>query len=168
MELGFTDRPAWMDSLVDRYEQLLDATLSVAAIILILLTVIVMTNIVLRPFGESVRWINHTAQLMLIWITFLTLGLLAYREDHLRINFFYNRFPSGYKPIHDKLELGANLFLAVVVCYAGYLVTSNTFGGTTATGVPNVLIYSPVPIGMFLLVVVYAGRLTETFGVFND
>jgi TRAP-type C4-dicarboxylate transport system permease small subunit len=153
-----------LEDAYSRYELVLQYVFYFSAVILLTLTVIVVGNIVLRPFGEAPRWVTHMAQIMVIWITFLGLGLLAYEREHLAVDILTDRYFGNRRYVHEKFELITSLVFTLLVLYSAIDLTNRTLGGTTATGVPTTLIYSPLIIGSVLLAVVYVGQLAGLAG----
>ncbi|MGD1832589.1 MAG: TRAP transporter small permease [Sphaerochaetaceae bacterium] len=86
---------------------------------------ITVTNIVLRNvLGVSWLFMDGLLRLMFIWMVFLGSSILFYRNDHLIMNFFSDKFSDRAFVIVDMLQHVLFLLFMGILVYYGIHVTS--------------------------------------------
>jgi len=140
------------------FDRILDYTLSVSAILLLLQSLVMIVDIIYSAFRASGGFFftNPIARILLLWIAFLTIALHARDDDHIRVKYFYNKFPDRAKRVFDISETLFNVLFAVVITVGTASVISSVFGNTTAEGFPLVLIYLPLLTSCILLTLVFS------------
>lgn len=150
-------RIADSNSTLERYRQLQWTTLPLTAGFVMVISALLAFNIVERQLPTDVEtiWLPALAQVLVIWIVFLPLGYLAIDDDHIHIDYFYNKFPRSVRSVLDYFRLLLNLIVALALLVSAIQSTIN-FGATISPRkIPTYLVYLPVVIGMATLVAEY-------------
>lgn len=143
------------------FDRLLNATLLISSVFLLLQASIMIADIVYGTISAEAGFYrsNRYAQTLLIWITFLTVALHARDDDHIRVKYFYKKFPKLARRIFDLSETALNLLFAGLIAYGTYDIGTDVYLHTTAEGVPTILIYLPLLICSLLLLGVFGRQL---------
>lgn len=131
---------------------------SALAIIVILL----FTNVVLRyVFDSGIIWSQELSRYLFVWLVFLG-AIVAFKDnEHLSVNMFVKRLPSGIKKIAILINYLIMLWILYIILDGSWEMTALNFGSKSpATGLPLSAIYVMgilvgISIGLIILINLY-------------
>jgi len=130
---------------------------------MILLTVVVITAVLFRIFGNSLSWYDEVAAIQLSWITYYGAALAALKRRHIGLDSVLLSIPMPYRMggvvAAEAIIIGFFLLLAwtgweVLVVLEGEFLVSLTW-------VPIQLTQSVIPIGAVLFILCQLLSLPE-------
>ncbi len=99
--------------------------IAVAAFAFIVL--ITFTNIARRFIGvQSYLWVEETARVLLIWLTFLGGTLAVFRGTHLTLDFFTDQGPRTLRRVITAIVTAASLAFFGLLTYEGWKYSTVT------------------------------------------
>lgn len=143
--------------IFDRIERGLYAA---AALALMLIVVVMIGRVFSRNFDLGLSGLQEIAQLLAVWLTFLVIGNLALRRDHIEIDYFTEKFPDRAKPFHEAAVSLLNLWIAGVLLLGSYNAILDFADSTSPSlGLPIPLYYAAPLVGVTFLSVIWIHRL---------
>ncbi|WP_300732185.1 TRAP transporter small permease [Pseudomonas sp.] len=129
-----------------------------------LMTVLIFANVVLRyAVGSSLPWAEETARYLMIWLTFLSSGVVMRQGGHICIDYLNRKLPERVARWFNLFNLALILVCCAVLSYYGVRYAWMTQVQVTPTlRIPFGLVYLGIPLGMGLmatLIVLDFGRL---------
>jgi TRAP-type C4-dicarboxylate transport system permease small subunit len=122
--------------------------------ILAAMALMVFANVALRfTTDRSILWVEEVSRYLMIWLTFLGMGVVLRYGAHVGIDALQERFPAQAPAIRAAIfALMLAFFAAMVWLGAGY--ATRTWGQTTPVlQVPIGAVYLAMPIGFALAIV---------------
>lgn len=111
-----------------------------ACALTLLVVAIVLQDVLRRYFlNDPTEWALDISSFLLVYIFFLALAPALERGNHVRVDFFEERVPPGWRP---RMAVAAHLLVVIfgaVLFWQLYLTTEDAFVG-------NYLTSSPLPI----------------------
>ena len=125
-----------------------------AALMLVSVIVIFIQVFCRYVLGFSLAWSEEFARYASIWITFLGVGVVARKRDHIRLDFFEYLLPPKARYVVFLVESGISIFFYALLGYFGYML----LGAASRQVAPGLHIsmvypYLAIPIGSLILVV---------------
>jgi len=138
----------------------------VAAILLIIMTLLYALNVIIRAFlpthASSFAWIDEAARYILIWVVFLAAGLALEVGRHISVNVFVQNFPARLARILFALIDLIGLVYSLGACYLAVKITLFVAGtgqiGPTL-GLPVFILYIAPIVGFASLAFRFLLRL---------
>lgn len=126
-----------------------------ALISLFSIFILMFFTIILRTvFNYGFFWMNELIIFFQINLTFFTLPILFIKNEHLRVNFFVNKFHSLTRNILNRLIVLASLAFGLIFIYSHCTYLKLAWDITTPNlGMPNGIYYLGSLIGMIFLIV---------------
>jgi TRAP-type C4-dicarboxylate transport system permease small subunit len=122
--------------------------------ILAVMASMVFANVVLRfATDRSILWVEEASRYLMIWLTFIGMGIVLRYGAHVGIDALQERFPRGAPAIRAAIfALLLAFFAAMTWLGAGYAM--RTWGQTTPVlQIPIGAVYLAMPIGFALTIV---------------
>lgn len=122
--------------------------------VLLAIVLIICAQVVARQVLQtSIRWSQEVAQLLMVWMAFITCAVGVRDDKHIAIEMFYQKFPA---PIR-KLLFYVNWLLIIVVgvffTVFGYMQTASTTTSLLpSTGWPKCVMYMIIPVSGFFII----------------
>lgn len=119
-------------------------------------------------FHQSIPAVyNITESYLMVLVVFLGMAYAHYKDDHIKFELIINLLPRGVQKIlHVVTHFIALVFFAAIG-YEGLLLTEDAWLNQASTGglvsVPMYLSFIWVPFGAFMLVLVSALKIAESF-----
>ena len=110
-------------------------------------------------FHYSIPWGTEVSQTLLVWMTFTGSAVAFMRNEHIGIDFLWERLPSLARTMLTRVN-----FLIIVVflacgIWSGVQVVKRTWNGSTAAlQIPAGILYLALPVG-FALMIPFALRM---------
>ncbi len=129
------------------------------------MVVIIFAQVYFRfVIGYSLIWSEEMGRYLLIWSTFLGLGVLGKQRDILSITMIVGRLSPRFKFLADILADIISIFFMAIVLFYGLRLVKNTMAQlTVVTQFPMGLVYLVIPIGtgfyMLHIIIRYIGIL---------
>lgn len=144
-------------SLLERTSRALFAA---AAVSLLIIVVLMVGRIASRNLGLGLGALQIVAQAFAVWLTFLVIGCLALDHRHIEIDYFTQRLPERWQPLHEIAVTLVSLYAAGIV-FVGAIQAMERFWNSTAPSIaiPIPFYYAAPIVGVGFLVVVYLHRL---------
>jgi TRAP-type C4-dicarboxylate transport system permease small subunit len=140
-----------MDAFHRIYDRVLEA---IAAVLMVLVTVIVVMGFVFRWSGVSLVWYDEIAAISLAWLTYYAGALAALRGAHLGFPGFVNSLPTNLRVAATLAASAITIGFFVLLAITGYQVM-NVIAGLTLVSVPEIdqsWVASAVPIASVLFI----------------
>ena len=142
--------------VLDRFEATLVAVNRwVLIVLLVVMSVIVFANVVLRyTTGDSIVWAEEVARHLMIWGTVLGAGLVLRFGGHVAIDNFHRAIGTrGGQAVRVFIVLAIAAFCGVMIWHSIAYTKIMRFQTTPATGISFAYIYAAIPVGFSLLLV---------------
>ena len=126
-----------------------------AAVLLVLgLLACVTRGVVFRALGNPLVWSDELAQYLLVWCGFLGWMIAARRGSHIRINVFLDMLPRGGRLAAEAvIQLAIITFAVALIWYVPSVIQRNLDIELVSLPISAALLYIPVPIAAFALIV---------------
>lgn len=102
-----------------------------------------------RTLGIESQWVPETARLVNLYIVFLLLARLQIEDEHIKIDYFYQKAPESARKYIDNL---IDMLVVFVALFAAYASLTYMFRfvhvRTPGAGIPTPLLYFPAVIGL--------------------
>ncbi|MEM8686030.1 MAG: TRAP transporter small permease [Pseudomonadota bacterium] len=137
---------------------------------MVLLTIVVITAVLYRLFGDSLSWYDEIAAIQLSWLTYYGAALAALKRRHIGFDSVLLSLPSGLRlagvVVAETIVIGFFVILAVT----GWEVLQVLEGErlVSLTWVPVQLTQSVIPIGGVLFVLCELLSLPEYYRLTRD
>lgn len=125
-----------------------------ASLVLLAIVLIVSAQVFVRQLlNGSIRWSQEVAQLLMVWMAFITCAVGVERDLHIGIEMFYAKFPK----VLQKALFYINWLLVIVVgvfftVYGMGQTLSTTTSRLPSTGWPKCVMYMIIPVsGVFII-----------------
>ncbi|SFO89642.1 TRAP transporter small permease [Salibacterium halotolerans] len=106
--------------------------------------------------NSSLSWSEELARYCFIWLIYIAIAYGAKKARHITFDTLYDSLPDKGKKIMDVVaQILFGLFACLMVYYGlSVMQTILSYGQTSpALGINMALVYSAVPVGMFLTVI---------------
>lgn len=134
------------------------------AILLLLITLILFLNVVLRVFGASILWGEEFARYSMVWITFIGSSVCVYKGAHLGIDVVVNSLGGKARKALSIFIIVFSLLFTILFTYISLRMTltvHNTNQYSSTMGIPMSLAYVAMPIGGLLMSIRYIEQLVR-------
>ncbi len=125
-----------------------------ASLVLLAIVLIVSAQVFARQLlNASIRWSQEVAQLLMVWMAFITCAVGVERDLHIGIEMFYARFPK----VLQKALFYVNWLLIIVIGFFFVIfgmgqTLSTTTSRLPSTGWPKCVMYMIIPVsGVFII-----------------
>jgi TRAP-type C4-dicarboxylate transport system permease small subunit len=115
--------------------------------------VVVLVSIFAQVFcrfllGFSLIWSEEIGRYLLIWISFLGLGVLVKRKEMMSIRMVVDRLPTKLAVLADIFADLCSVFFLLIVFFYGFRLVKDTMRQLTiVTEFPMGLVYLAIPMG---------------------
>ncbi|MFC4440377.1 MULTISPECIES: TRAP transporter small permease [Natrialbaceae] len=125
--------------------------MELSALLMIVIIVFMSYQVMGRTFGFESTWVPEAASLMVIFMVFLTLGRMRIDREHIRVDFFYNRYPERVQTLLDLAARLTVIGVSLVMVYAT-VITMFEFSHvrTPGAGIPTPVLFFAGFIGFLL------------------
>ena len=130
-------------------------------IIMTAMSLVVAANVFCRfVLNFSLTWADETAQMLLVWLTFLGAALAVRENSHYALNFLTEKLSGRVKTFFLMMQLLLSLLAIAVLLYFSVIVAWQIRPWMMpATEISRAWVYGACPIGC-LLMIYYAVRNT--------
>ncbi len=148
--------------------RLIGADRAACEVALLAMMVVITVEVVLRSaFRYSLEFTDEVSGYLLVAVTFLSIGISLHEGALFRVDFLYNRFPSGFRLAVDFLYSAFSTVFVIVVDYQIFrLLVSSIRRGMTAPTLLGTPLYLPqliMPIGMTFVVLLLLADTRQRF-----
>ncbi len=121
--------------------------------ILILMIIDVSVGVFYRyVLNNAIAWVEEVSRYLMIWVAYLSMGMVLRDEQHVGVEFVVNWLPAGgRKVVKIVSHIVIGIFLFVVFTEAVKYTRILSIQRSPATQVPMVYPYLAVTIGAFLM-----------------
>jgi len=138
-------------------KQILGVMETLAVVLLAGSTVIAFVNVVARyVFSSPIAWSDEMNVLAMVWMVFISQGILERKNDQLRLTVLYNVMGGKLKTAVNILRTILTLGVGVSLCYAGMEIVVKNWQikvSTQALGFPIWIAYFALPLAFGLITV---------------
>jgi TRAP-type C4-dicarboxylate transport system permease small subunit len=127
----------------------------VSAALLVLMLAITTVHVVCRyVFNRPIMWSEEMSVLLLIWFGYFAISNELYTEGHIAISMFYDKFPPALQKAADILKNSVIILFSVLMMgYVIYIALSIGENKLPVSGIPKVMMYLPIAVASFLMMV---------------
>ena len=141
--------------LIDRINAVLA---NVAIIILVLLSIVVFGNVIIRSLGVYFPGLLDLARFSLVWVTFCGAAWLLRRNGHVNVNAVVHQLNPKIHALLDVVTSSLNLFIFLIITWYGVKVTwyhfqTNFIMADSVLYLPKAPVEAIIPLGCLLLVI---------------
>ena len=126
------------------------------AIMLISLSLLFL-NIILREFtSTSFSWVENTTIYLIMWIVFIGTGLVFWDDEHITMDFLYEKVSAGMKKVFHILIFLSVMATAILLLYFGILITNQLFTLKMMSSdghIPLYLVMISIPLGSIICII---------------
>lgn len=121
--------------------------------ILILMIIDVSVGVFYRyVLNNAIAWVEEVSRYLMIWVAYLSMGMVLRDEQHVGVEFVVNWLPAGGRKVVKVIShLVIGIFLLVVFVQAIKYTRILSIQRSPATQVPMIFPYLSVTIGAFLM-----------------
>lgn len=121
--------------------------------ILILMIIDVSVGVFYRyVLNNAIAWVEEVSRYLMIWVAYLSMGMVLRDEQHVGVEFVVNWLPAGGRKVVKVIShIVIGIFLFVVFTEAIKYTRILSIQTSPATQVPMVYPYLAVTIGAFLM-----------------
>lgn len=133
-----------------RLADILESVLKFCMVVmLIMLTVIVIVGIMARyVFLVSIPWTQEISRYLMIWTSFLGLGVAYRKRELIAVKVFTDILPKRlFRIAFFVSDILCSIFLVVVVYYGIRLCIQNSDQVSAAARIPVSIVYAAIPVG---------------------
>lgn len=135
----------------------IDTLFVTSTALLILVGALITFDIMLSNLNIYLQGVNEIGPIIAIWITFLALPSITIEGQHVRIDFFYKRFPDRLQYLL-KIFIYSIYLISLVIIFISALETAVIYGvnKTPNLSLPVYIIYIPLMVGTGVTLIYYA------------
>lgn len=124
-------------------------------LLMILLSSIIIVNVILRYiFGTPFGWAEEIAQLLIVWAVCIAMGIALQKGMHIGIIFILESLPRKLSHIIKRYSMLLILATLIIIARDGLNLTIHSaIGILPASGISQIWLYMPVPIGCGLMII---------------
>jgi len=155
------ERPRWL-AVVDDVIGYVGQGASVICLVVVLVSIF--SQVFCRfLLGFSLIWSEEIGRYLLIWISFLGLGVLVKRKEMMSIRMVVDRLPTGLAIPFEIFADACSVFFMFIVLFYGFRLVRDTMRQLTiVTEFPMGLVYLAIPLGAgFYIFHVVAGYIKK-------
>jgi len=124
--------------------------------VLFTLTLIVFYDVILRYiFNSPTMWALEISEYMLVFLGFAMAADIQAKKRHIRMDFFYSRFPKGLRLCFDTLFHVCMAAFSILLLWNSLKMTVTAYKydsfSNSLLETPLFIPYSIIPLSMFLL-----------------
>lgn len=125
-----------------------------AMICMVILTVIVFTDVILRYiFKQGFPWTQEIATLMLVWFSLIGMAIGVLEKIHISIEMFTSRLPDKVIGILESIDYILIAIFGGTMVYFGLVIMDATKLSTMpATKMPSAVLYIILPLSGVLVI----------------
>ncbi len=130
---------------------------------LIVMSLVVFVQVVLRFFDNGVPWAEELARYLMIWAGFLGASIATRQRRHLKIDLLPRLLPADSKAksvvVRSASFISAGFCFFLVKVGLDFVSNSMKFGRTsTSLGVPIWLVQLSIPLTLFIIACRFLGQ----------
>jgi C4-dicarboxylate transporter DctQ subunit len=150
------------------FECALSAGAFLAGALITFVMVSIASDVVMRYFfGHPQIWVLETAEISLLYMTFLASAWVLKKEGHVRMDLLLNRLNPGSQALWNGITSIFGSVVCFIMTWYGAQFTWDQFvrhvRPETLLGISNGFIVVIIPIGSFLLLIQFLRRSAECF-----
>ena len=127
-----------------------------AALLMLTIVVLLSWQVTARILGIDSTWVQETARLVNLYLVFLLFARMELEDEHIRIDFFVDKFPRTVQKILDTLTDMLVIFVAVMIIWSTIQVMIEfSHVRTPGAGIPTPVLFLSALIGMTLYALVH-------------
>ena len=140
-----------------------DRLLSGAAVCgMALLAAAVLLGVITRAFGDPLIWTDEAARFLMIWTACIGWMTATRRRSHIRIRFFYDKFPAAWRRLLESvIQLAIALFGLLLIWHGAELVRRNLEMEATTIPISMSFIYAPIVLAGLIAAAQAAAAVTQ-------
>ncbi len=136
-----------------------------AGLLMLAMVLVVTIQLVARNFLRvSTPWTEDAAKLLLVWMTFLGSPVVLHKGEHLAVDLIYSHLTGLKKTLVEFLISAVVIVFCVIIIRLGVMLCTNRIilkSVTAAAGIPRVWMFSALPVGGVLMLLVALDRLAD-------
>lgn len=133
-----------------------------AVLLMLALLMSVTLGVVFRAIGNPLVWTDEMAQYLLVWCGFCGWMIAARRGSHIRINMFIDMLPRRARLLVELvIQLATIVFALALIWYVPSVIQRNLDIEWVSLPISAALLYIPVPIAAFALIVQAAVEISD-------
>ncbi|WP_435116195.1 TRAP transporter small permease [Halolamina sp. C58] len=131
-----------------------------SAVALLLILVLMLVRVVSRNLSLGISGLQIVAQAAAVWLTFMIVGALEWERRHIEIDYFTDRIPERWQPLHEIFVTLVGTYAAYVI-FVGSAIAMVTFADSTspAVDIPIPFYYAASTLGAGFLLSIYGYRI---------
>lgn len=124
-------------------------------LLMVLLTLIILVNVILRYiFGMPFGWAEEIAQLLIVWAVCIAMGIALHKGMHIGIIIILQSLPHKLSHIIKRYSNFLILAALIIIVRDGLNLTIHSaIGILPASGISQIWLYLPVPIGCSFMII---------------
>jgi TRAP-type transport system small permease protein len=125
----------------------------IASAALAIVTVIILTQVFYRYLlGSSFSWAEELARYLIVWISFVLLGLAFNKNELLSLDLVVSFFPRNIRKLLDSISHCLILFFLIYIIKYGSILANFEMGQKSAAmSIPMGYIYAAIPVGSIIM-----------------
>ena len=139
-------------------DKIMNCMRQISGMFLLSIVICVTIQIVCRSILHiSTPWTEEIARYLLIWMTFLGSPVALQKGEHLMVDLFYSKYPARIRQyVHFGCEVSVAVFCSYLLYFGIKLCQDPRVQrfSSPAAGIPRTWVYSALPVGAFLMLII--------------
>lgn len=127
----------------------------IACVLLVLITVVDFINVIMRyVFAQPIGWVGEMSVLSMVWMVYLSQGMLESDDDQLKMTAIYRLFRPSVKYLVNGLRTALTVFIFGYLLFYGSDIIARNFRLKTTTqalGFPLWIAYLALPVTFVII-----------------
>jgi C4-dicarboxylate transporter DctQ subunit len=129
----------------------------VSGLLVVIITVLGFVNVIMRyVFAQPIAWVEEMSVLSMVWMVYLSLGILETENDQLRMTALYMLFGPRMRYVVNAVRTAVTAFIFGYLLFYGcgcVAINYNLKSCTQALGFPLWIAFLALPVTFVLIVI---------------
>ncbi len=129
----------------------------ISGLLLVIITVLGFLNVIMRyVFAQPLAWVEEMSVLSMVWMVYLSQGILESENDQLRMTALYRVFGPKMQHVVNALRTALSLFIFGYLLFYGCGCVADNYtleSCTQALGFPLWIAFLALPVTFVLIVI---------------
>ena len=119
---------------------------------LLIMFFVLLAQIIMRyMFNSPLTWSEETARFIFVYVNFVGISFAYHRQAHIRMEAVVKLLPLRIRKLLDMgIQAGTILLFLYMIPFSFKVIRIQAEVRSTATHIPMSIIYSALPLGMFI------------------
>jgi TRAP-type C4-dicarboxylate transport system permease small subunit len=129
----------------------------ISGLLLVFITVLGVFNVIMRyVFAQPITWVEEMSVLSMVWMVYLSQGMLESQNDQLRMTALYMLFGPRMRYLVNAVRTALTVFIFGYLLFFGCGVVANNYAlksTTQALGFPLWIAFLALPVTFVIIII---------------